>query len=51
MHWSRLPREVAESPFLEALRNVDVALREMFSGCGGGLIVGLDVLSGLFRPS
>ena len=49
MHWSRMPREVVESPFLEVLKkSVDVALRGMVSRHDGdGLMVGLDDLSGL----
>ena len=50
--WHRLPREVMESPSLEAFKSrVDVALRDVGSGCGGGgLTVGLDDLRGLFQP-
>lgn len=49
MHWQRLLREMVESPSLEAFKNgVDVALKDMVSGHGGGgLAVGLDDLSGL----
>jgi len=48
MHWHRLPREVEESLSMEVLRKrVDVALRDMVSGYGGGLMVGLGDLSGL----
>ena len=35
--WYRLPREVVESPSLEVLKSrVDVALRDVVSGHGGG---------------
>ena len=51
-HWHRLLRAVVESPSLEMFReHGDVALRDLVSGHGGnGLVVGLDVLSGLFQP-
>ena len=44
MHWSRLHREVVESPSLEVFKNhVDVAVRDVVSGHGGnGFMVGLD---------
>jgi len=50
--WHRLPREVVQSPSLEVLKSrVDVALRDVGSGCGGGgLMVGwviLEVFSNL----
>ena len=50
---AQLPREVAESPSLEVFKNhVDMALRDVVSGHGGGgLVVGLDDLRGLFQPS
>ena len=43
---------VVESPSLEVFKNsVDVALRDVVSGHGGGgLLVGLDDLRGLFQP-
>ena len=46
LQWHRLHREVVESPSLEVLKNrVDVALRDVVSGHGGGgLVVGLDDL-------
>ena len=48
----RLPMEVVESPSLEVLKSrVDVALRDVGSGRGGGgLMVGLGDLRGLFQP-
>ena len=50
--WHRLPRVVVESPSLEVLKSrVDVALRDVGSGRGGGgPMVGLGDLSGLFQP-
>ena len=47
--WHRLPREVVQSPSLEAFKNrVDVALRDVVSGHGGDrLMVGLGDLKGL----
>ena len=49
---AQLPREVVQSPSLEAFRNrVDVVLRDVVSGHGGGgLLVGLGDLGGLFQP-
>ena len=42
--WHRLPREVVESPLLEAFKKcVDVALRNAVSGHGGLMV-------GLFQP-
>ena len=48
----RLSREVVHSLSLEVFHNrVDVALRAMVSGQGGGrLVAGLGDLSGLFQP-
>ena len=45
-------REVVESPSLEVFQShVDVALRDVVSGHGGGgLAVGLDDLRVLFQP-
>ena len=50
---AQLPREVVQSPSLEVFKNhVDMALRDVVSGHGGGgLVVGLDDLRGLFQPS
>ena len=52
MQWHRLPRKVVEAPSLEVFKNCgDVTLKDVVSGHGGGgLIVGLDDLSGLFQP-
>ena len=49
---AQLLREVVQSPSLEVFRNrVDVALRDVVSGHGGGgLMVGLGDLRGLFQP-
>ena len=49
---AQLPREVVQSLSGEVLKNrVDVALRDVVSGHGGGgLMIGLDDLRGLFQP-
>ena len=53
MHWNRLLGGAVKSPSLEVFKSrVDVALRDTVRGCGGGgLMVGLDNLRGLFQPS
>jgi len=52
MQWHRLPREVVESLSLEVFRNGgNMVVRDVVSGNGGGgLMVGLGDLSGLFQP-
>ena len=49
---AQLPREVEELLSMEVFKNrVDVALRDVVSGHGGGgLMVGLEDLRGLFQP-
>ena len=49
---AQLPREVVHSPSLEVIKkHVGVTLRDVVSGHGGGgLLVGLDNLSGLSQP-
>ena len=50
MYWNTLPREVVGSPFVEAFeKRVGMALRDVVTGCGGGVMVGLGDLSGLFQ--
>ena len=50
--WHRLPRELVKSLSREVFKNrVDVALRDVVSGHGGGgLLVGLGDLRSLFQP-
>ena len=52
LQWHRLPREVVQSPSLEAFQSrVAVALKDIISGHGGdGLVIGLDDLNCLFQP-
>ena len=49
---AQLSREVVESPSLEVFQShVDVALRDVVSGHGGGgLVAGLGGLRGPFQP-
>ena len=53
LQWHRLHREVVESPSLEVFQSrVDVALRDVVSGHGGGgLAVGSADLRAIFQPS
>ena len=53
LQWHRLHREVVESPSLEVFQSrVDVALRDVVSGHGGGgLAVGPGDLRAIFHPS
>ena len=50
MHWHRLLREVVQSLTLEAFRNCGVAALRcgVWAWWGGGLLVGLGELRGLF---
>lgn len=52
MPWHRLPRKVRKSPSVEVFgKHADVALRDKAQGAGGGgLMVRLDGLRGLFQP-
>ena len=52
VHWHRLPKEVMESLSLEVFKERgDVALRDVVGRHGqGGLMIGLDDLSGLSQP-
>ena len=51
-YWSRLPREVVESPSLEVVKDCgEVTLRDEVSGHGGdGLTIGLNDLESVFQP-
>ena len=51
-HWHRLPRDGVGSSEMEVFKNRgDVAPRDVISvHGGGGLMVGLDDLRGLFQP-
>lgn len=49
MQWRRLPRELVESPSLEAFKNHGyVALRDVVSGMGWWLDFGLVILEAFF---
>ena len=49
-YYSRLSREVVKSPSLEVFNSHgDVTLRDVVTGCGGVVMVGLGDLSGLFQ--
>jgi len=52
VHWHRLPKEVMESLSLQVFKKRGaVALRDVVGGHGqGGLMIGLDDLSGLSQP-
>lgn len=49
MHWSRVPREVVQSPSLVFKESIDVAPRAWLVGSNGGRqTVGVDDVRGLF---